>query len=233
MPVDMKKIILKHALINALDFNGRANPGSVIGKVIAELPQAKKDMASLGKLVVTVVNEVNALSLGQQKTQLEKFGPIKEPKKEEKKKGLPELEGAKQGKVIMRMAPNPNGPMHIGHCRMAVLNDEYVKKYKGKLILRFDDTDPKNPNKVPMKEAYGWMEEDMKWLGVKYHKVFRHQSTSIPATSTSRISWRKGLPTCARAGRRNGATLYGWDGRRAHAGATLRKRTWSAGKGCS
>jgi len=173
MPVDMKKIILKHALINALDFNGRANPGSVIGKVIAELPQAKKDMASLGKLVVTVVNEVNALSLGQQKTQLEKFGPIKEPKKEEKKKGLPELEGAKQGKVIMRMAPNPNGPMHIGHCRMAVLNDEYVKKYKGKLILRFDDTDPKNPNKVPMKEAYGWMEEDMKWLGVKYHKVFR------------------------------------------------------------
>ncbi len=172
MPVDIRKAVLKHALLNAAAFNGKASPGSVIGKVIAELPDAKKDMAALGKLVVSVVNEVNSWPASRQKAELAKLGPIREHKKEEKK-GLPELEGAKQGKVVMRMAPNPNGPLHIGHCRMVMLNDEYVKKYKGKLILRFDDTDPKNPNKVPMKEAYAWIQEDLKWLGVKYHKMFR------------------------------------------------------------
>jgi len=171
MAGDKKKTILKHALINAASFGGKASPGSVIGKVIAELPEAKKDMAALGKEVVKVVNEVNSWSISKQKTELEKYGPIEKPKKEEKKE-LPPLEG-KTAKVVMRMAPNPNGPMHIGHCRMAVLNDEYAKKYKGKLMLRFDDTDPKNPNKIPMKEAYGWFEEDLKWLGVKYQKMFR------------------------------------------------------------
>jgi len=171
MVTDTRKLILKHALVNAAAFGGKATPGSVIGKIIAELPDAKKDMAALGKLVVSIVNEVNSWNASKQKAELDKYGKIEKPKKEEKK-GMPELEG-KTAKVVMRMAPNPNGPMHIGHCRMAVLNDEFVKKYKGKLMLRFDDTDPKNPNKIPMKEAYAWFEEDLKWLGVKYDKVFR------------------------------------------------------------
>ncbi|MFH0830362.1 MAG: glutamate--tRNA ligase [Candidatus Aenigmatarchaeota archaeon] len=173
--MELRKIVLKHAIINAADFNGKASAGSVIGKVIAEEPEAKKDMAALGKLVVAIVKDVNGWSASKQKDELAKFGKIAKPKKEEKK-GLPELENAKSGKVIMRMAPNPTAPMHIGHCRMVILNDEYVRKYKGKLILRFDDTDPKNPNKVPMKEAYAWMEEGLKWLGVKYSKVIRASS---------------------------------------------------------
>jgi glutamyl-tRNA synthetase len=53
---------------------------------------------------------------------------------------------------------------------MVILNDEYAKRYNGKLILRFDDTDPKNPNKIPLKEAYEMIRNDLKWLGVEWHE---------------------------------------------------------------
>jgi hypothetical protein len=41
MVADRRKIIIKHALINAAAFGGKATPGAVIGKVVAELPEAK------------------------------------------------------------------------------------------------------------------------------------------------------------------------------------------------
>lgn len=66
-------------------------------------------------------------------------------------------------KVVMRFAPNPNGPPTLGHARGIVINSELVKKYQGKLILRFDDTDPKT--KKPLLEAYDWYIEDCRWLG--------------------------------------------------------------------
>jgi glutamyl-tRNA synthetase len=66
-------------------------------------------------------------------------------------------------KVVMRFAPNPNGPPTLGHARGIVVNAVLVKKYNGRLILRFDDTDPKT--KKPLLEAYGWYEENCSWLG--------------------------------------------------------------------
>ncbi|TRZ55047.1 glutamate--tRNA ligase [archaeon] len=166
-------IIRKHALANAAQFSGKANIGSVIGKVIAEKPELKADMNALKQAAAKIISEVNALDLETQKKELEKTGWQKIEK--EQRIGLPPLPDADAG-VVMRMAPNPNGPLHIGHARMAILNDEYAKMYNGKLFLRFDDTDPKNPNKVPMKKAYKWIENGLKWLGVKYGKVFRASS---------------------------------------------------------
>jgi glutamyl-tRNA synthetase len=74
------------------------------------------------------------------------------------------LEGAEKG-VVMRFAPNPNGPPTLGSARGIIINSEYVKKYGGKFIIRFDDTDP--VKKRPMPEAYGWYLEDCEWLGAK------------------------------------------------------------------
>lgn len=167
---EMEQLVRKHALANAVQFNGKASIGAVIGKVIAEKPEMKADMDFLKKTVAKIVSEVNAIGIETQKKELEKTGWQKIEK--EQRTGLPPLPNADAG-VVMRMAPNPNGPAHIGHSRMAILNDEYAKMYKGRLFLRFDDTDPKNPNKIPMKEAYKWIEEDLKWLGVKYEKSFR------------------------------------------------------------
>jgi glutamyl-tRNA synthetase len=62
----------------------------------------------------------------------------------------------------MRFAPNPSGPLHIGHARAAALNDAYVKQYGGRYILRIEDTDPKRVDP----EAYEMVKEDIKWLGL-------------------------------------------------------------------
>ncbi len=170
---ETEQIIRKHALANAVQFNGKASMGAVIGKVIAEKPELKADMNALKQNVAKTISEVNALDLETQKTELEKTGWQKIEKGQ--RTGLPPLSNAEMG-IVMRMAPNANGPPHIGHTRMAILNDEYAKMHGGKLFLRFDDTDPKNPNKMPMKEAYKWMKEGFKWLGIKYEKVFRASS---------------------------------------------------------
>ncbi len=101
----------------------------------------------------------------------------KEVKTEEKKlPPLPEIE--KYEKIVMRLAPYPSGALHIGNARMIVLNDEYVKKYNGKLILFYDDTigSPKSLRNSPkakyvLPEAYDLIKEGLEWLGVKYSEV--------------------------------------------------------------
>lgn len=165
-------LILKYVLQNAVKYGGKANAGAVIGKIIAEKPGYKADLARVGSYINVVVKDVNTMSLEQQQEKLRMLAPelleALEMKHEKEERKIPELKNV-HGKVIMRFAPNPNGPMSIGHCRQSLWNWFFCQKYKGSYILRFDDTDP--GKKSPLKEAYQWFKDDLKWLGVKPSKI--------------------------------------------------------------
>ena len=165
----MDILIFQYVLENAVKYNGKANPGAILGKILQEKPELKSDIDALMKKIQEIVKKVNLMPVEEQNKELSKLGIVKSKKHKEEKRKIPDLKNAKKGKVVMRFAPNPNGPLSLGHCRQALWNWLLANKYKGSFILRFDDTDPRV--KTPIKEAYSWIKNDLKWLGVKINKA--------------------------------------------------------------
>ncbi|NHW24070.1 MAG: glutamate--tRNA ligase [Archaeoglobales archaeon] len=166
---------MKHIAINSAKY-GKPDEKAVIGKVIAENPDLKPRVKEVIQLVKECIREFESLSK-EERENLIRMYTGEERKKEEREHRLPPLPKAEIGKVVMRFAPNPNGPPTLGSARGIIINGEYCKEYKGKYILRFDDTDPKT--KRPMPEAYGWYLEDFEWLGYKPDEVI-YASKRIP-----------------------------------------------------
>jgi len=166
----MEDLILKHALKNALGHEGKADEKAVIGKVLAEDPSLKQRIKEVIQKTKEIVSEINKLSFNEIKERAERLGISLEEKKKEEKLELPPLPQAEKGKVVMRLAPFPSGPLHIGNARMVILNDEYVKEYKGKLLLVFDDTMGSEEKRLDP-EAYDLILDGLEWLGVKFDKI--------------------------------------------------------------
>ncbi|MGB9708260.1 MAG: glutamate--tRNA ligase [Candidatus Pacearchaeota archaeon] len=161
--LDEKKIEA-YALANALAHNGKAQASAVLPKLFQE-GLKKEDIKKVMPLIQKIVKEVNSMKLEEQQKLF--LGFEKLVKKREEREGLPPLPNAQQGKVVMRFAPFPSGPLHIGNAKPAILNDEYCKMYKGKLLLVIDDTIG-SEEKTIAKEAYNLIPESLKWLQVKY-----------------------------------------------------------------
>jgi glutamyl-tRNA synthetase len=171
---DLKDLIYKYALTNAVKHKGKAQPGAVIGIIMGSHPEFRSEAREVSKLAGEIVGKVNSMDPETQTSELEKLGGLVEKEKKVEEKGLSDLPDV-EGKVVLRFAPNPSGPLHIGHARAAILNNKYVKRYGGKLILRIEDTDPRRVDP----DAYEMIEEDLDWLGVKIdEKVI--QSDRLP-----------------------------------------------------
>ena len=166
---DIKILIKKYALQNAVKYKKLPQAGAVMGKVMAA-PDLRTMAKEVNSLIAEVLDEINQMSPDSWEQELNRIAPelIAELKeKKEPEKGLPSLDI--KGRLVMRFAPNPNGPPTIGSSRGIVVNSEYTKKYNGKFIIRFDDTDP--ATKRPMLEAYDWYLDDCEWLGANPDEV--------------------------------------------------------------
>ena len=166
---EIREIAWKYSLQNAVQFNGKAQEKAVLGKVIGALRDRGYNPREIIPIVKSVVSEVNNLSLAVQKEKLEEIAPeLLYREKKTRELSLPSLPNAEEGKVVTRFPPEPNGYLHIGHAKAAIIDYEYAKIYNGKFILRFDDTNPEK-DKI---EFYDAQREDLRWLNIEWDEEY-------------------------------------------------------------
>jgi len=170
----------KFALQNAVLHGGKADAKAVLGRMLAEDPDLRTKARETAAYVEQVVAEVNRSSLDAQRAQLELLAPelLERTAVAVGPKELPSLPNAVDGKVVLRLAPYPSGPLHIGNARAFVLNDAYAKRYHGRLLLVFDDTIG-SEDKPLLPESFDQIKEGLDWAGVEYHDVL-YKSDRIP-----------------------------------------------------
>ena len=170
MDDDLKKEIRKIALQNAVEHDGKTKDKVVLSKSLGTIPELKNNVKEVIPEIASIVSQVNGMSIEEQKTEIQNNFPeildVKENVKEERV-GLPPLEGAEQGKVVTRFTPAPNGYPHIGHAKAAIISEEYAKMYGGKLVLRYDDTNPEDTRL----EYWAAIKVGLDWLGIEFDEI--------------------------------------------------------------
>lgn len=161
-----KKIILKYTILNAIQHEGKADTQAVLGKILSEKPEFRNKIKEIIPEIKKTVTDVNSWSKEKQENEMKKLG-VTVKKKVEEKRELADLPDAKIGKVVTAFPPEPSKYPHIGHAKAALINYLYAKKYKGKFILRFEDTNPLSAKK----EYYDVFLEGLKWLGIKWNRL--------------------------------------------------------------
>ncbi|MGI0141597.1 MAG: glutamate--tRNA ligase [Candidatus Micrarchaeales archaeon] len=166
MNKNLESEIRKYAIKNAIDY-GKANEKSVFGKILSEFPEAKSDMNALLLEVAKVVKEVNSMDKNALQVGFnEHTEEFEEAQEKRARESVPKfiLEGATKGNFATRYAPAPNGYMHIGNAKAALLANEFAQRYEGKIFLYFDDTNPEKD----AQEYVEAMKRDLSWLGIKF-----------------------------------------------------------------
>ncbi len=163
---NIKDIIKIIVLKNAIQYGGKARNEIVISKTIAQRPDLRNNLKILIPEIKVSVEKINSLTLNEQKVLFAHIAPQQHiPDKKIRDRGmtLPALPDAEMGNVMTRFPPEPNGYPHLGHAKAAIIDEEYARRYNGKLILRFDDTNPLNEKS----EYYDAIKEGLEWLGIE------------------------------------------------------------------
>ena len=165
-----------NALYNALKHESEAQVGAIMGPLMGDNPEFREYGDQLAGVIAPVVEKVNRLDAEQRRERLAELAPEKledlEDEDETDDRLLPELPNVEEyDEVRMRVAPNPNGPWHIGHARMAAVVGTYKDIYDGSFICRFDDTDPET--KRPDLDAYDAILDAIEYLGFEPDEVIK------------------------------------------------------------
>jgi len=133
--------------------HGSVRENVILGLVLRSHPEAKSDVPRVKDLISSITETVTKMD----RDEAAKLVVVKEEKEESKGplKPLPE-----SSSYVFRIAPSPSGPLHIGHAFGTMINYTYKQMYKGKLILRIEDTNPANI----YPKAYELIEQDAQWV---------------------------------------------------------------------
>jgi glutamyl-tRNA synthetase len=165
---EIHRLVNAIALKNAVEHSGSTNVNTVLSKILSLKPELKKEIKMVIEEIKTVVESVNKMDIDQQKKYLKELDSTnsnldsKSTQENKSSHPFPKLQMTGT-KVVTRFPPEPNGYPHIGHAKAAIIDEEYARIYDGKLILRFDDTNPLNEKL----EYYEAIRSGLEWLGVK------------------------------------------------------------------
>ncbi len=195
----------KHALYNALKHESDADVGAVMGPLMGENPEFREHGDEIPGIVAGVVPSVNRMDHDERRARLDELAPdllaeLAAEDEEDERDALPDLPDADDyDQIRMRVAPNPNGPWHLGHARMPSVIGTYEQQYGGSFIVRFDDTDPET--KRPDLAAYEQILDDIDYLGFEPDEVIRASDRlEIYYEHARELIDRDGAYTCSCSG---------------------------------
>ena len=166
--------ITAYVLKNALEF-GKADPVRILQKLFQHGLE-KKEIKTVMPQIITLVKEINTLSLEQKEKLFTQFKHyLKE--REEQSSDLAELPNP-SSTMVFRIAPFPSGAIHIGNAKTFLLNALYAEKYNAKLLLVMDDTIG-SEEKPLLKEAYALIEDALSWLKIYYQRPVVYKSDRL------------------------------------------------------
>ena len=173
--------VRRAALDNARVHGGAPRAGPILARLLAADPALRPRADELRGIVDSIVAEVAALPPDEVDRRLAALGGPPAPRaREARAEGadFPELPGAVPGKVVLRMAPFPSGVLHIGHARMLFAHQYYRERYRGRILLVFDDTIGSEEKRVE-NEFFDLILGDCELAGVRPDEVV-YKSDRIP-----------------------------------------------------
>ena len=73
---------------------------------------------------------------------------------------------------VLRFAPSPNGPLHLGHALSALIGFDLSRRLSGRFLVRIEDVDVARSREEHVTGIF----EDLAWLGVAWEEPVLRQS---------------------------------------------------------